>query len=110
MTMNQAPNHHLTTVRSPDSEISPESALVWTLHDKLGSWEAIADTLGFSGMFWWKVAHGRAKLKSTLTEKSLLKSKAQNLTHARQRLRSSDPKFLRLMQQGAVPYLRERER
>lgn len=95
MTLNQARNHSLTTVRSPATETGPDSVLVWSLHDELGSWEAIADVLGFSGMFWWKVAHG--KIKKPVSGE------------LRRCLASSDPKFLRLIQQGAAPYLREKE-
>ena len=95
MTLHPTQNHSVTTVTSAETETSPESALVWAFHDKLGSWEAIADVLGFSGMFWWKVAHG--KIKKPLSGK------------VRRCLASSDPKFLRLIQQGAIPYLRRRE-
>jgi hypothetical protein len=45
--------------------------------------------LGKSLAFWWKVAHG--KIKGPLFEE------------LRRCLVSSDPKFLRLIQQGAVP-------
>ncbi len=94
-TMTQVQNHHLTSVRSPATESYPDSMLTWALHDKLGSWEAIADALGFSGMFWWKVAHGKTR-KPVSGE-------------LRRCLSSSDPKFLRLTQQGAVPWLRGKE-
>ena len=93
--MNPVQNHHLTSVRSPATQSNPDSVLTWALHDKLGSWEAIADALGFSGIFWWKVAHG--KIKKPLSEE---------LRHC---LTSSDPKFLRFIQQDAVPWLRDRE-
>jgi len=46
-------------------------------------------------MFWWKVAHGKIQ-----------KPVSQEL---RRCLASSDPTFLRLIQQGAVPWLRYRE-
>ena len=95
MTLDPVQKHDLTTVRSPDTETHPDSVLVWTLHDKLGSWQAIADALGFSGMFWWKVAHGKIK-------KPVCKE-------LRRCLASSDLKFLRNVQQRAVPYLRKRE-
>lgn len=93
--MNQIHNHSLTSVRLPDIKSHPDSVLVWLLHDKFGSWEAIADSLGFSGMFWWKVAHGKTK-----------KPVSGDL---RRCLASLDPRFLRLIQQGAVPWLKERE-
>ena len=30
-----------------------------TLHERLGTWQRVADTLGFSRAYWWRVAHGR---------------------------------------------------
>ena len=95
----------ITTVKSPLPEVfgnpagtrsHQDAQLVLRLHKRLGSWEAIADALGYSPAFWWKVSQGKIK---RLLPKGL-----------RRCLASSDPKLLRLVLQGAVPYLQERER
>ncbi len=101
--MKPAQNQSITTVKRPFLETSQhhtgehgnrDAQSVLRLHERLGSWEAVADVLGYSPAFWWKVAHG--KIKKPVSEE------------LRRCLVSSDPKFLRLIQQGAVPYLRKR--
>ncbi len=51
-----------------------------------------ADALGYSPPFWWKVAHG--KIRTPVFQE------------LRRCLVSSDSKFLRLIQQGAVSRLK----
>ena len=109
MTLSPAPDRSVTSVTLAHAEHTQESALVWSLHEKLGSWQAVADVFGFSRMFWWKVAHGEARLELSSRTEASLKAKAQTLRDVKQRLGSSDPKFLRLIQQGVVPWLAERE-
>jgi len=46
-------------------------------------------------MFWWTVAHGKTRKPMS--------------GELRRCLASADPRFLRLIQQGAVPYLKKRE-
>ena len=88
------PNQSISSVKDPSIERS-DSQLVLGLYRRLGSWEAVTDALGHSPGFWWKVAHGKIR-----------KPVSGGL---RRCLTSSDPKLLRLIQQGAVPWLRDRE-
>jgi len=72
-----------------------DTQAVLRLYERLGSWGAVADALGYSAAFWWKVSGG--KIKRPLSKE------------LRRCLSSSDPKFLRFVQRGAVPWLRDRE-
>jgi len=92
--MNPTQNQSISTVKDPSTERS-DSQLVLALHRRLGSWEAVTDALGHSPGFWWKVGHGR--IKKPVSEE------------LRRCLASSDPTFLRLIQNRAVPHLRKRE-
>ncbi len=102
--MKPALDQSITTVKRPFPEVldnqhgnhsHQDAQAVLRLHKRLGSWEAVADALGYSAAFWWKVSGG--KIKRPLSDE------------LRRCLTSSDPKFLRLTQQGAVPWLRGKE-
>jgi len=103
--MKQALDQPITSVKRPFPEVlenqhgnhcHQDAQSILRLHKRLGSWEAAADALGKSSAFWWKVSQG--KIKRPVSEE------------LRRCLASSDPKFLRLIQQGAIPYLRRREK
>ncbi len=103
--MKQALDQPITSVKRPFPEVldnqhgnhgHQNAQAVLRLYKRLGSWEAVADALGYSAAFWWKVSGG--KIKRPLSEE------------LRRCLASSDPKFLRLIQQGVVPWLRERDK
>ena len=70
--------------------------LVQQLYKRMGSWAAVADALGRSPAFWWKVAH--CKIKTPLPE------------DIRRHLVSSDPQLLRMILETVVPWLSSRER
>jgi len=81
--------HHTTNQGHQDAQA------VLRLYERLGSWDAVADALGYSAAFWWKVSGG--KIKGPLSKE------------LRRSLSSSDPKLLRLILQGAVPWLKKGE-
>jgi len=102
--MEQALDQSITTVKRPLPDDSQhhtgnhghkDAQAVLRLYERLGSWEAVADALGYSAAFWWKVSGD--KIKRPLSGE------------LRRCPASSDPKLLRLIQQGVVPWLRDRE-
>ncbi len=104
MTPNPAHKQSITTVKRACHETlerqhgnhgHQDAQSVLRLHKRLGSWEAVADALGYSPTFWWKVSGG--KIRTPVSQE------------LRRCLASSDPSFLRLIQQGAVPWLRKGE-
>ena len=73
------------------------------LYSQLGSWGKVAGALGVTRALVWKEAHG--KIHSPTVACALRAYREQKRIG-----QSVDPKFLHLIRQVALPWLREREK
>ena len=95
-----------TTKKSPKKRIrqpSNTAKAILRLYSHLGSWGKVAGALGVTRALVWKEAHGRIH---SPTVASALRAYRERKRIAQ----SMDPKFLRLIRQVALPWLREREK
>lgn len=82
---------------------SNTSQTILRLYSQLGSWGKVAGALGVTRALVWKQAH--ARIHSPTVASALRAYREQKRV-----AQSIDPKFLRLIRQVALPWLRERER
>ena len=96
----------LTTERKPkkgSQQLSTTAEAILRLYSQLGSWGKVAEALGVTGALVWKEAHGTIHSPTVATA---LRAYREQKRVAQ----SMDPKFLRLIRQVALPWLREREK
>ncbi len=82
---------------------SKTAQAILRLYSQLGTWGKVARVLGVTRALAWKEAHGRIH---SPTVASALRAYREQKRIAQ----SMDPKFLRLIRQVALPWLREREK
>ena len=95
-----------TAERKPkkgSGELSKTAQAILGLYSQLGTWGKVARVLGVTRALVWKEAHGRIH---SPTVASALRAYREQKRVAQ----SMDPKFLRLIRQVALPWLREREK
>ena len=92
---------HEDSVPGRQSDASPEAELLRRLHAQLGSWANVAARLGVNRGLIWMVAHG--KVNSPTVSRRLSRDYCRLWE-------SSDERFMRLIRQAAVPWLRARQR
>ncbi len=96
----------LTAKKSPQKDTQQPSITaqaILRLYSQLGSWGKVAEALGVTRSLVWKEAHGRIH--------SPTGARALRVYRDQKRIaQSMDPKFLRLIRQVALPWLRKREK
>ena len=98
---------NMSTVERKPKEVSGQPSntaqAILRLYSQLGTWGKVAEALGVTQALVWKEAHGRIHSPTVAT--------ALRAYREQKRIAQSlDPKFLRLIRQVALPWLREREK
>ena len=96
----------LTAKKSPQKDTQQPlitAQPILRLYSQLGSWGKVAEALGVTRALVWKEAHGR--IHSPTVANALRAYREQKRV-----AQSMDPKFLRLIRQVAMVWLRLRER